>query len=180
MSIVAVEKRRVRIPEGVNVTVAEDGTLTVKGPNGELSRKFFHPQIAVSVEDGRVVIEADLVRRKVAALVGTWAGHIGNMVHGAHQDFEAELRVVFSHFPIKTKVDGERFVIENFLGEKAPRRAKILPGVTVKAKGSDVTVTGADKEKVGQTAVNIERATRVRGYDLRVFQDGIYIVNKPR
>ena len=180
MSIVAVARRTIEIPAGVTVTVDEESNVNVQGPNGQLARRLFHPQIQITIEDGEVVVEADLVRRKVAALVGTFAGHIGNMVHGASQDFQADLKIVFSHFPIKTKVEGDRVVIENFLGEKAPRRSKIIPGVKVQVKGSDVEVTGANKEDVGQTAVNIERATAVKGFDLRVFQDGIYIVNKPR
>jgi large subunit ribosomal protein L6 len=70
------------------------------------------------------------------------------------------------------------FVIQNFLGERSPRKALILDGVTVKAKGDDVTVEGIDKEKVGQTVANIERATAVSRRDIRVFQDGIYLTSK--
>ncbi len=180
MSIVAVERREIDIPEGVTVTVQDDSTVDVNGPNGQLSRRLTHPQITISVEDDQVVVEADLVRRKVAALVGTFAGHIANMVDGAAEDFEAKLKIVSSHFPIKAKVQGAEVVIENFLGEKAPRRARIREGCEVQVQGEDVTVTGPSKEDVGQTAVNIERATRIQGYDPRVFQDGIYITNKPR
>ena len=51
-------------------------------------------------------------------------------------------------------------------------------GVTVEAKGEDVTVQGIDKEKVGQTVANIERATKVKKRDIRVFQDGVYRISK--
>lgn len=180
MSIVAVERREVDIPDGVSVTVEEDATVNVSGPNGQLSRRFYHPQITITVEDDQVVVEADLVRRKVAALVGTFTGHIKNMVHGADQDFTAKLKIVSSHFPIKAKVQGDTVIIDNFLGEKAPRVSQILGETKVEVKGEDVTVTGPNKEHVGQTAVNIERATDISGYDLRVFQDGVYITQKPR
>lgn len=180
MSIIAVERREVELPEGVSVSVSDDSTVTVSGPNGELTRRLYHPQIQISVEDGNAIVEADLVRRKVAALVGTYAGHLKNMVHGAAEDYEAQLKIVSSHFPIKAKVDGDTVVIDNFLGEKAPRLATILGDCTVQVKGDTVTVTGRNKEHVGQTAVNVESATRIRGYDQRVFQDGIYIVQKPR
>ena len=66
----------------------------------------------------------------------------------------------------------------NFLGERFPRTARIMPNVKVQAKGDQVLVSGIDKELVGQTAVNIELATKIRGYDPRVFQDGIYIVRR--
>jgi len=70
------------------------------------------------------------------------------------------------------------FVIENFLGERNPRKASIVEGVKVTAKGDDVTVSGIDKEKVGQTVANIERATKVKKRDIRVFQDGVYLISK--
>ena len=88
------------------------------------------------------------------------------------------MKTVYSHFPIKTSVEGNLFVIQNFLGERSARHAIILEGVTVVAKGDDVTVTGIDKEKVGQTVANIERATKVTRRDIRVFQDGVYRTSK--
>ena len=48
----------------------------------------------------------------------------------------------------------------------------------MEVKGDTVIVTGIDKELVGQTMANIEQATKVRGFDIRVFQDGIYLVEK--
>jgi large subunit ribosomal protein L6 len=49
----------------------------------------------------------------------------------------------------------------------------------VNVKGDIVDLTGANVEDVGQTAANIERATKIKGFDPRVFQDGIYIIQKP-
>lgn len=108
----------------------------------------------------------------------TFKAHINNMIKGVTEGFKYRLKVVYSHFPMTVKVQGDEVVIENFLGEKNPRRAKILPGVTVKVKGSEIEVEGIDKEAVGQTAANIEQATRITKWDRRVFQDGIYIVEK--
>jgi len=87
---------------------------------------------------------------------------------------------MFSHFPISVKVDNKegKVIISNFLGEKAPRVARILEGVNVSVKGNDVIVEGIDIEKVGQTAANIESACKVQGLDRRVFLDGIYIYEK--
>jgi large subunit ribosomal protein L6 len=53
-----------------------------------------------------------------------------------------------------------------------------LPGTKVNIGKDEVTITGIDKEHVGQTMANIEQATRVRGFDIRIFQDGIYLVDK--
>ena len=48
----------------------------------------------------------------------------------------------------------------------------------VSVKGEDVTITGINKEHVGQTMANIEQATKIKGRDPRIFQDGIYLVDK--
>ena len=79
---------------------------------------------------------------------------------------------------MNVKIQGDKFVIDNFLGEKYPRKAKILKNVTVEVKGQDVTLKGIDKELVSQTAANIEQITKITKRDLRVFQDGIYITEK--
>ncbi len=180
MTIKPIEQRTVDIPEEVTVRVADDATVTVQGPGGEQSRNLAHPDIEIAVEDDEVRIYATPARRKTAALVGTFTGHVRNMVQGVADAFEAELKIVSSHFPIKARVDGDQVVIDNFLGEKAPRRADILGDAEVQVSGEDVTVTGPNKEHVGQTASNIEKATYVSGFDPRVFQDGIYITKKPR
>ena len=76
-------------------------------------------------------------------------------------------------------VKGNTFVVNNYFGEKVPRNAEILSGVDVKVSNKvEVTVTGIDKELVGQTAANIEKCATVKNRDRRVFQDGIYLINK--
>jgi len=168
---------QVEIPEGVTATY-ENESLNVKGEKGELTRTFSHPKINVKINGNVIEVQSKNVRKKEKALIGTYVAHMNNMMHGVTQGFEYKMKTVFSHFPIKTAVEGEEFVIQNFLGERSPRRAKILDGVTVEAKGDDVTVTGIDKEKVGQTVANIERATKVKKRDIRVFQDGVYRISK--
>lgn len=170
-------KEKITIPNGIEVTLDND-TITVKGEKGSLSRTFSHPKIDIKVKDGVVEIHCKNPRKKQKALTGTFVAHINNMIKGVTKEFEYKMKTVFSHFPIKTSVEGNEFVIQNFLGERAPRRAKILDGITVEAKGDDITIRGTDKEKVGQTTANIERATIVRNRDIRVFQDGIYRTSK--
>ena len=167
----------IRVPDGVNVTI-QNGVVTVKGKNGTLQRTLQHPLIDIKAEGKEVVVHATMARRTTRALAGTFAAHIGNMVKGAQKDFEYHMKTVYSHFPIKSKVQGETLVIENFLGEKTARRARILKGAKVQVKGEEVVITGADVEAVSQTAANIEQACKVRGFDTRVFQDGIYITVK--
>ncbi|MFO7677303.1 MAG: 50S ribosomal protein L6 [Thermoplasmatota archaeon] len=171
-------KEAIPIPDGVMITI-EGFTVHVKGEKGSISKKMFHPSIHITVKNNTVeIVCSDSPKRKEKALIGTFKAHIKNMIKGVTQGFEYQMKTVYSHFPIKTGVEGDRFVIQNFLGERYPRYAKILEGVTVKTNAENVTISGIDKEKVGQTAVNIERATRVRKRDIRVFQDGVYLINK--
>ena len=177
MPIDARVREEVEIPEGVEVTV-EGNVVKVKGPKGELERELKYPGVKIFTEDGKVVIYKEFPRKKDIAIARTFKAHIANMIKGVTEGFTYKLKVVYSHFPVTVKVQGDEVVIENFLGEKNPRRAKILPGVTVKVRGQEITVEGIDKEAVGQTAANIEQATRITKWDRRVFQDGIYIVEK--
>ncbi len=171
-------KEKITIPDGVNISYT-DNTLTVTGEKGSLTRTFAHPKINITISKTHVEISCTVTpKRNEKALIGTFVAHIHNMIKGITQGFEYQMKTVYSHFPIKTIVEGNQFIIQNFLGERSPRRAHILDGVTVNTKGDDVTVTGIDKEKIGQTVANIERATRVRRKDIRVYQDGVYLISK--
>jgi len=168
---------KINLPEGVTATF-ENNILTIKGEKGENSKVFSHPKINIKLNGNIIEINSKNVRRKDKAIIGTFAAHINNMTKGVTQGFEYQMKTVFSHFPIKTIVEGNKFIIQNFLGERSPRFAKIINGVKVDIKGEAISVTGIDKEKVGQTVANIERATKVKKRDIRVFQDGVYRISK--
>ncbi len=169
--------RAVEIPEGVAVTVA-GSTVTVKGPKGEVTRQLCYPMIDITKEDSQLIVNSRLDRKQHRAMVGTLAAHINNMIAGVSRGFEYKMKVVYSHFPIQLKQASNELIINNFLGERKSRSAKILPGAKVEIGKDEVTITGIDKEQVGQTMANIEQATRVHGFDIRIFQDGIYLVDK--
>ena len=164
-------------PEGVSISLSGD-ELTVKGPKGTLSRTFFHPKLKMAVAGDNVKISTVLPRKKERALFGTWRAHVKNMFKGTEFGFEYKMKIVYAHFPIKASVKGNEFVIENFLGEKYRRMARIMGESKVKTSGDEVIITGHDIENVSQTAANIEQATKIKRYDPRVFQDGIYITGK--
>ncbi len=170
-------RRLVSIPHGVDVTL-EGTLLRVSGPKGVLERDMRFPQIDIALEDGTIVISTASEKRKIIAMTGTLAAHARNMIVGVTEGYEYHMKVVYSHFPIQIRLQGDRLEISNFLGEKQPRFAKIVEGVTVKVGNDEITISGIDKEKVGNTAANIEHATRITKRDPRVFQDGIYITEK--
>ena len=171
------EFREVEVPEGVEVEI-EGKVVRVKGPLGELVRDFSHAPVEMRKEGNKVIVEAYWPKKRERAMIGTVAAHIKNMITGVTKGFTYKMKIIFTHFPIQVSVEGDKVVIKNFLGEKAPRVAKILPGVKVEVQKEDVLVKGIDIEAVGQTAANIEQATKVKGKDVRVFLDGIYIYEK--
>ena len=117
--------------------------------------------------------------KKDIANIHAQAAHIRNLFKGLNEQFVYEMAICNVHFPMTVKVEGNKLAITNFLGEKVPRSANILPGVEVKIEGSKIKISSADVEKAGQTAANIEKASRVTNKDRRIFQDGIFITHKP-
>jgi large subunit ribosomal protein L6 len=166
------------IPDDVSAST-ERFDLTVEGPEGTVTRRFWYPGVTVSVEDGTVVIDSEDDDAQTAATVGTFESHVENMLRGVTDAWEYELTVHYAHFPMQVTVEGDEVVIENFLGERAPRRTRIRGDTEVDVDGDEVTLRGPDKEAVGETAAAIEQLTRVTNKDNRVFQDGVYITKKP-
>jgi large subunit ribosomal protein L6 len=166
------------IPDDVSAEV-DHLELTVEGPNGSVTRRLWYPDVSVSVEDGEVLIESDEDDAKTMSTLGTFESHVRNMFHGVTEGWEYEMEVFYSHFPMQVAVEGDEVVIENFLGEKAPRRTEIHGDTEVEVDDEIVTLSGPNVEDVGQTAADIEQLTRVQDKDVRVFQDGVYITQKP-
>ena len=101
------------------------------------------------------------------------------MIKGVGEDFVYELEICNVHFPMNVKADGNKITIKSFLGETTVRESRIMPNVKVDIKGSQITVSSYDIEAAGQTAANLEKATKLTGRDRRIFQDGISITKKP-
>ncbi len=166
----------IEIPDGIQVTAEKE--VVVKGPKGELKRDFNYPGIFITVEGKEIKIIAKKATKREKKLIYTYKAHLNNMLKGVQEPWIYKLKICASHFPMNVSVSGKEFIVKNFLGEKVPRKLLIKEGVTIKVDGKDVVVESIDKEMVGNTASEIELLTVVRGRDLRVFQDGIYITEK--
>ena len=169
--------KEIEIPEGVEVLV--DGSIvTVKGQKGENKREFPSLQILMEKKGNLFAVSGNDSRRKNKAMAGTIIAHVSNMIKGVTQGYVFKLKAVHSHFPMTFKVQGIEFTVENFLGSKSKITVKLPEGVKVDAKGSDITVQGINKEKVAQASATIEHSTYVSNKDRRVFQDGVYLVER--
>lgn len=170
-------QRSITIPDGIKVSVAEK-RVTVKGPLGEVTKDFSDAPTSIVEKNGEIVLSVLKANKKNLAIMGTVASLIRNMVTGVTKGFTYRMKVISSHFPITVKVEGQTVLIENFIGEKFLRRASIVGSTQVKPKGEEVVVYGIDKNDVGQTAANIEKAVRIPRKDPRKFLDGIYVHEK--
>lgn len=177
MTIAGKIESTIAIPDGVSVFM-DGNTIKVKGPRGELSRNFAHPSVNFAIGKDNLTVSCEYPSIREKAMVGTFHAHLRNMIRGVTSGYIYTLKAVFSHFPMKISVKEDKVEIDNYMGGHKPRFANIIEGCKVKVNGVDLTVEGNDVEAVGQTAANIEKATSRRGFDRRVFQDGIYIVHK--
>jgi large subunit ribosomal protein L6 len=164
-----------KIPQSVVFEVA-DGTITATGPKGKASRKYDYNLLEVKVDNGELTVTPKVkkITRSVQAASKAVEAHAKNLAAGVTGGFTKKLTVVFSHFPVTIEAKGSTVLIKNFMGEKSARNAKIAPGAAVQVGKGELTVTGTDREAVGQTAANIIGATKLTKRDRRVFQDGIY------
>jgi large subunit ribosomal protein L6 len=167
----------IKIPQGVNFDL-DNSKLVFSSSKSKISRDFSHYRIKLTKKENSILIEGLTNDRKTSVMVKTIISHIKNICEGLLYGYKYELKIVYSHFPMTAEVNGKKVIVKNFLGEKFPREAKIVGDSKVEIKGHDVTVTGYNLEEVSQTSTNLELATKVKGRDIRRFQDGVYLSNK--
>jgi len=169
--------QEIEIPEGVEVNL-DGNLLKIKGNNGEIERKFNFRGISIEKKENKIFIGKKVATKNDKKIINTIAAHVKNMIKGSNEKFEYKVKVCSSHFPMSVEINNNEAVIKNFLGEKIPRKTKILKDVEVKIDGDIITITSNNKESAGQTAANLEKSTRISNKDRRVFQDGLFIINK--
>lgn len=170
-------EEKITIPEKIGVEINKE--ILVQGPKGEISKKIFHPLIKIKKEGQEIMLSSEKDNRKAKRLINTFASKITNMIEGVQEEYEYKLKICYKHFPISIEVKDCEILIKNFLHEKKPRKAKVIGDTKVEVEEDTITVKGVDKEDSGQTAANIEQATKTSQWDKRVIGDGIYIVKKP-
>ncbi len=170
-------EEKISMPEGCTAQ-ATRGALTVRGPKGEITKKLIDKKIKVDIKGNEVILSYPKGRKKEKKNMNTMSAHVRNMLKGVTEGFNYKLKICSGHFPMTVTLKNDVFEIKNFIGEKVPRKLTVKQGVTVKVSGDIIDVEGVDKELAGQTAASIEKMTRRPGFDKRIFQDGIYIIEK--
>jgi large subunit ribosomal protein L6 len=177
MSSEAAQQAGVAMPEGVNASL-EGRTLSVRGKLGEAKKSFDKINVNIAVEENRVIFTPFSKKKKDNVIINTVSSIVNNMVTGVTKGYTYKVKVVYAHFPISVKTKGKQVLVENFVGERSPRVADIVGATKVTVEGDDVIVKGVSLEDVGQTAANIELATKIKRKDQRIFLDGLYIYHK--
>jgi len=143
----------VEIPAGVEVKVASDNTVSVKGPKGELSRAV-DPIITVKVEGNEVLCTRANDEADTKAKHGLYRKLIANMVEGVTKGYEKAL--VVNGVGYRAFKEGNKVVLDVGFSHNVP--LEVVPGITYEvADGNTVIVKGIDKELVGQIAANIRK-----------------------
>jgi len=151
-------KTPIAIPAGTEVSVS-NGIVAVKGKGGEL-KKHIHEAITVSVQDGQVVVSPVNDSRLATALWGTFASHIRNMVSGVNKPFVKKL--VVEGVGYKVDVSGGKMVLN--VGFSHPVHIPIPEGITATAEKNEITISGVDKEAVGQFAAQVRAKKKPEPY----------------
>lgn len=177
MSTDSVQQTAYELPEGVTASLS-GRTLTMKGKLGEAKKGFEKINVDVGVQGNRIILTPFSKKKKDNVIINTVRSILANMATGVTKGYTYKVKVVYAHFPITVKTKGKQVLIENFVGERSPRVSEIVGDSKVTIEGDDVIVKGVSVEDVGQTAANIELATKIKRKDQRIFLDGLYIYHK--
>ncbi len=169
--------KEIALPDNVDASVSGK-LLLVKGPKGEVLKDFKQHRVEIRIDRQKIILESKGSAKKDKKIMGSLAAHIRNMIEGSVKRHFYTLKICSGHFPMNVSASGSKFMVKNFLGEKVPRVLQLKEGADVKVEGELIHVESANKETAGQVSADIEQLTRRPGYDTRIFQDGIYIINK--
>lgn len=151
-------KKIIIVPEKTGVAVSGD-SVVVKGPLGELSRPL-HPTIEIKLNGSELSVTTKKNTQESKALWGTYASHITNMISGVNKAFSKIL--ILEGIGFKSEVKGDKIVLA--LGFSHPVEVIIPQGLKVSAEKNIITISGADKEAVGQFAAKLRAMKKPEPY----------------
>lgn len=143
-------KKPIKIPENVKIEI-KDSDVFVKGPKGELMRRFRDDLISIKESAGEITVKPITSDNQTKMLLGTYVSHIKNMIEGVLNGFEKKL--ILEGVGYKAEVRGKDLVLN--LGFSHPVVYKIPDDVSVFSEKNKITVSGIDKERTGLAASKI-------------------------
>jgi large subunit ribosomal protein L6 len=165
-------KKIVAVPEGVEVKI-EKRQVSVKGPKGTLVFEF-HPDVKVILEEKELRVENTKKTKASSALWGLTQVLISNMIEGVIKGYEKQLELQGVGYRMAIK--GKK--LDMALGFSHPVEVEIPEGLEAKVEKNILTVSGIDKQKVGQFAASVRRLKKVEPYKGKGFRYVGEIVRK--
>lgn len=151
-------KKPVQMPEKTEVTVS-GSMVSVQGPLGVVTRTV-HPYVKIEVT-GRTALVSPLNETRLArALWGTYASHLTNMLRGVREPYRKKL--ILDGVGYKMAVTGKELTMQ--LGFSHPVKMAIPQGITAVVEKNELTLTGIDKEGLGQFAANVRAVKKPEPY----------------
>lgn len=169
--------QKIDVPSGIEVEII-GSKIKIKGKEGEITKELNLGKVNIEKKNNQIILSNDNSTKKEKKIMNTSTAHIKNMLKGVQKKYEYKLKICSSHFPMTVKIEGNKVIIKNFLGEKKNREVLLPKGVEVKLDKEFITIISQNKELAGQAAANFETITKIRNRDKRIFQDGIYITDK--
>ncbi|MDP2676228.1 MAG: 50S ribosomal protein L6 [bacterium] len=152
-------KQPVAIPAGVTISY-DNGVVRVKGPKGELTRSIYDRLVEVTIQDAVVTVTLRKETLESKALWGTYVAHIKNMITGVTEGFSKKLEI--EGIGYRANMQGQDLVLS--LGFSHPVEVKPQDGITLQVEKNVITISGIDKEKVGETAARIRSYRKPEPY----------------
>lgn len=152
-------KMPIAIPSGVTVNMAENNTVTVKGPKGELTRTL-PAVLTIKQEDGNIVVERPNDEKETKALHGLTRSLLNNMVIGVTEGYSKILEI--NGVGYRAAKQGKKLTLS--LGYSHPVEMEDPEGITTEVKDNQIIVSGISKEAVGQYAAVIRDKKRPEPY----------------
>lgn len=166
-------KQPIAIPKGVEASFSA-GVLTVKGPKGTLSRKI-DDAVNVAIENDSIVVSLKKENDESSAIWGTVAAHANNMVEGVTAGFTKVLEIEGVGY--RAELKGKDLVLS--VGFSHPVALAIPEGVSAAVEKGVITLTGNDKEVVGQFAADVRKVKKPEPYKGKgIHYRGEYIIRK--
>ena len=151
-------KKVIVIPNKTEVKF-DSGIFTVTGPLGILTKKF-KPEMDITIGTGEITLVPKKMTLENKALLGTYASHIMNIISGVNTAFVKKL--IIEGIGYKSEVKGSSLVLA--LGFSHPVNVSIPTGLKVTAEKNIITVTGMDKEVVGEFVANVRSLKKPEPY----------------
>jgi len=152
-------KQPITILAGVDVTLGESGEITVAGAHGTLAR-VFRSEIEIRKDESTLVLAPRAKTELARALWGTYAAHLRNMIQGVREPFVKKLLIEGVGF--RAEAAGQRMTLQ--LGFSHPVIVAIPEGLMAKVEKSVITITGANKELVGEFAARVRALKKPEPY----------------